>query len=430
MGINLVLTFIVLFLLFGMGFPVTCVLAIAGAFGLVTAFGWSSLGSIGSICWSGVGNWVLTSLPLFILTGEILLHAKIGRDLFDFTSLCFRRIPLVFALASVMSCAIFAAISGSSPATAATIGLFAIPEMEKRKYDPKLIYGTLAAGGTLGILIPPSIIMILYGVVAEQSVGKLFLAGFIPGFMLTAIFMIYILIRYRKAPFARYTIPEMTREQKLGIYVRVLPALAIIILVLGTIYLGIVTPTEAAGLGAALSAILAFGMRRLSKHAIVEILFGTIQTTCMILFIVVSALIFSYYLTLTRIPQMALGAVQNLSTSPYVILTAIYILLLILGCLIDGASIVYITTPIIFPIIMNCGFDPVWYGIFLTISIEVGLITPPVGLNLYVIHGIAKTKSMEQVIRGAAPFIILMTIGLLILTLFPSIALWLPSTMK
>jgi len=415
------------FLFLFSGVPVAASLGIIGL--LTAALFLGHVEALGYACWNICTQFILVAIPLFIFMGQILLHSGISDRLYSGASALLGKLPGSLLHANIASCAVFAAISGSSVATAATIGTVAIPELEKRGYQPKIVLGSLAAGGTLGILIPPSICMIIYGAMAEESVGQLFIAGVFPGIMLTLLFMGYILVRVVTQPGIAPTFEGMPWKQRSLSILSIWPVAIIMFMVLGGIYLGIVTPTEAAALGSFTALVFALAYRKLNWQIMKGILRDTAKSTAYIMFLVVGAQLLTGTLSMLRVPDNAVLWVSSLAVSPMLVLMFIYLLYLFLGCFMDGISMMVVTLPVIVPIIRTLGFDPIWFGVALVILIEMALLTPPVGLNVYVIHGLRPDRPMSEVFRGVIPFFLMMFLGLAIVTVFPIIATWLPSTM-
>jgi tripartite ATP-independent transporter DctM subunit len=327
-----------------------------------------------------------------------------------------------------VACAVFAAVSGSSVATAAAIGTVAIPEMTRRGYERRLLFGSLAAGGTLGILIPPSIPMIIYGAMVDQSVERLFIGGVVPGILLTLLFMAFIWVRVTVTP---SLVPPAEAAPTWGERLRSLPGVApmvcLILLVLGSIWLGYATPTEAAAVGATAAMLLAALARRLTWTAFRESVAGTVRTTCMVLFIIVGAQILSYGLVRSGVSRALTAWVVGVGLSRWLLLGIIVLLYIFLGCVIDGVSMMVLTIPILYPIVIAAGFDPIWFGIVLVIMIELGAITPPVGLNMFVIQGLSGGRPLSEIVWGSLPFGVLMLVEIVIISLFPGLVTWRPS---
>ena len=417
--------FIIFLLVIGM--PVAFTLSIAGILGIIQFIDMSTLSQVPVIAYKTLDSYVLTSVPLYILMSQIMLTGKVGSGLFELGSKCMGHLPGGLGIATIFACAIFAAISGSSVATAVTIGAMAIPEMLKRGYDRKLVVGSVAAGGTLGILIPPSIPMILYGTITDESVGKLFMSGVVPGALLTLAFVAYIVIAsWNKPREEKASTEEKMKALRDNIWGLLLP-----VIIIGGIYTGVFTPTEAAAVGTIYALIITFFVyRSLSVSDMPGILRSTIKTSCMIFAIMVGAMLFGYILTVLQVPQALMSLVTEGHMNRWVILIGINIVLLILGCVLETVSIILITLPMLYPIIKTLGFDPIWFNVVLLINMELALITPPVGMNLFVIKGISEDSSIQDIIAGSAPFAFIMVLEIALLCFFPGIATWLPSVLK
>jgi len=422
-----------LFFLLSIGLEVALSLGLVGIIGLLWLKGWTvGMGVIGSICWSTASNFNYVALPLFIFMSAILLHSGIGSSLYTAITRWVYFLPGGLAIASVFACAIFGAVCGSSVATAATIGLIALPEMEKRGYQRPLMYGSLAAGGTLGILIPPSMPMIIYGVMTETSIGQLYIAGIIPGVILSLLFAGFIVLRCVFRPeFA----PRLERE-KITWYDRIqslyeaAPMVGLIFAVLGTMYLGVVTPTEAAALGASASLILAAAYRKLTWKAVAQAFRDTAGPTSMVMLIIIFASIFSHVIALIGAPMGILKFITELGIPTWGVFALIFLLLILIAYALEELSVMIILLPFLFPLVTGLGYDPVWFGIVLVIWLEMGFITPPVGINLFVIQGVAKGGTMKEIALGSTPYVIIIILFIVILFLFPDLALWLPSQMS
>lgn len=417
-----------LLLLLIMGLPVAFSLGMAGVAGMLLFMGGDgALAQLPIIGYKSLDDFVLTAVPLYILMSQILLTGKVGNDLFELANKWLRHLPGGLGIATVMACAVFAAITGSSVACAVTIGAIAIPEMLSRGYERSLVLGAVAAGGTLGILIPPSIPMILYGAITDESIGKLFMSGVVPGAILTVLFIMIVVYRSRNLPReAAASWDERISALKKSFWGLLLP-----VIVVGGIYTGVFTPTEAAGIGTVYSLIITFGIyRTLSLKDMPEILEDTIKTTCMIFAIMIGASLFGFVLTILDAPQALTNFVVDMQTNRWVIFVAINILLLFLGCILESVSIIFITLPILFPLIVRLGFDPIWFNVVMLINLELALITPPVGMNLFVLQGISPDSKMTQIIKGVIPFGAVMALEILLLCFFPEIATWLPSVVK
>ena len=379
--------------------------------------------------WGTSSSWTLTALPLFVWMGEILFRTKLSENLFKGLSPWMQKLPGGLIHVNVVGCALFAAISGSSAATVATVGKMSIPELRKRNYPEKILLGSLAGSGTLGLLIPPSIILIIYGVAVQESIAKLFIAGIIPGIMIALIFMSYViiwsLINKKSMPkiIEEYSFFEKIKRSK-----QLLPVIILILAVIGSIYTGIATATEAASLGVVGALILSYFQKSLTLKTFKSSLLGATKTSCMIAFILAGSTFLSLAMGFTGLPRNLALWIQNMELSPYVLIFVLMIFYIILGMFLDGISAVVLTMAIIEPMIRQAGFDMIWFGIFLVIVVEMAQITPPVGFNLFVLQGMAK-KDMGYIARSAFPLFLLMVLAVILVVIFPEIALWMPEQM-
>ena len=379
--------------------------------------------------WGTSSSWTLTALPLFVWMGEILFRTKLSENLFAGLSPWMQKLPGGLIHVNVVGCALFAAISGSSAATVATVGKMSIPELRKRKYPEKILLGSLAGSGTLGLLIPPSIILIIYGVTVQESIAKLFIAGIIPGIMIALIFMSYViiwsLINKKSMPkyVENFSFLEQIRKSK-----QLLPVIILISAVIGSIYTGVATATEAASLGVVGALILSYFQKSLTIETFKQSLLGATKTSCMIAFILAGSTFLSLAMGFTGLPRNLAIWIQNMELSPYVLIFVLMIFYIILGMFLDGISAVVLTMAIIEPMIRQAGFDMIWFGIFLVIVVEMAQITPPVGFNLFVLQGMAN-KDMGFIARSAFPLFMLMILAVILVVIFPEIALWLPQQM-
>ena len=379
--------------------------------------------------WGTSSSWTLTALPLFVWMGEILFRTKLSENLFKGLSPWMQKLPGGLIHVNVVGCALFAAISGSSAATVATVGKMSIPELRKRNYPEKILLGSLAGSGTLGLLIPPSIILIIYGVAVQESIAKLFIAGIIPGIMIALIFMSYViiwsLINKKSMPkiIEEYSFFEKIKRSK-----QLLPVIILILAVIGSIYTGIATATEAASLGVVGALILSYFQKSLTLKTFKSSLLGATKTSCMIAFILAGSTFLSLAMGFTGLPRNLALWIQNMELSPYVLIFVLMIFYIILGMFLDGISAVVLTMAIIEPMIRQAGFDMIWFGIFLVIVVEMAQITPPVGFNLFVLQGMAK-KDMGYIARSAFPLFLLMVLAVILGVIFPEIALWMPEQM-
>ena len=380
--------------------------------------------------WGTSSSWTLTALPLFVWMGEILFRTKLSENLFKGLSPWLSKLPGGLVHVNVVGCALFAAISGSSAATVATVGKMSIPELRKRKYPEKLLLGTLAGSGTLGLLIPPSIILIIYGVTIEDSIAKLFMAGILPGIMLAVMFMLYVIFW---SILNKKLMPKSTKNfsfaEKVWGSKQLLPVIFLITGVIGSIYTGIATATEAASLGVIGALILSFFQGTLSKETFNLSLLGATKTSCMIAFIIAGSTFLSLAMGFTGLPRNLAIWIDGMNLSPYTLLFVLTIFYIILGMFLDGISAVVLTMAIIEPMIRQAGFDMIWFGIYLVIVVEMAQITPPVGFNLFVLQSMAN-KDMAFIAKSAFPLFLLMILAVIIVIIFPDIALWLPNKMS
>ena len=379
--------------------------------------------------WGTSSSWTLTALPLFVWMGEILFRTKLSENLFKGLSPWLQKMPGGLIHVNVVGCALFAAISGSSAATVATVGKMSIPELRKRNYPEKILLGSLAGSGTLGLLIPPSIILIIYGVAVQESIAKLFIAGIIPGIMIALIFMTYViiwsLINKKEMP---KILEEFSFLEKIKRSKQLLPVVLLISAVIGSIYTGIATATEAASLGVVGALILSYFQKSLSLETFKSSLLGATKTSCMIAFILAGSTFLSLAMGFTGLPRNLALWIQNMDLSPYILILVLMIFYIILGMFLDGISAVVLTMAIIEPMIRQAGFDMIWFGIFLVIVVEMAQITPPVGFNLFVLQGMAN-KDMGYIAKSAFPLFLLMVLAVILVVIFPQIALWLPEQM-
>ena len=379
--------------------------------------------------WSMASSWSLTALPLFVWMGEILFRTKLSENLFKGLSPWLSKLPGGLIHVNILGCAIFAAISGSSAATVATVGKMSIPELRKRNYPERFLLGTLAGSGTLGLLIPPSIILIIYGVTVEESIAKLFIAGIIPGIGLALLFMIYVVAWSLKNKKIMPVISEdFSFVDKVKQSGQLLPVILLIFAVIGSIYAGIATATEAASLGVLGALVLSFFQKSLTKESFSKSLLGATKTSCMIAFILAGSSFLTLAMAFTGLPKNLAVFIDTLQLSPYMLLLVLTIFYIILGMFLDGISAVVLTMAIIEPMIRQAGFDMIWFGIYLVIVVEMAQITPPVGFNLFVLQGMAK-RDMGFIARSAFPLFLLMILAVFIIISFPELALWLPEKM-
>ncbi len=417
-----------IFVLFS-GVSVALGLLIVSAGFLIIFDGARSLELMPEILFGKLDNFALLSIPMFIIMGASIASTRAGADLYEALERWLTRVPGGLVISNLGACALFSAMSGSSPATCAAIGKMGIPEMRKRGYPDAIASGSIAAGGTLGILIPPSVTMIVYGIATETSIGRLFLAGVFPGLLLVSLFMAWSLFAtWRSGDSTVLSSTRYSWRQKIEILPRVLPFIAIIIGVLYAMYGGIATPSETAAVGALLCLVIAMVIYKLWNPAdLWVVLRDSTKESVMILFIIAAAGVFSYMLSSLFITQAIAEWIGTLEVNRWVLMAAINVFLLIAGFFLPPVAVILMAAPILLPIILTAGFDPIWFAVVLTINMEIGLISPPVGLNLYVINGIAPDISLKTILRGSLPFVACMIIAILLLCIFPGIATWLPN---
>ncbi len=423
--------FFISILLFFLGTGIWVAISMIGvsAFGMMLFTSRPVGDAMATTIWGTTSSWTLTALPLFVWMGEILFRTKLSENLFQGLSPWMQKLPGGLIHVNVVGCALFAAISGSSAATVATVGKMSIPELRKRKYPEKILLGSLAGSGTLGLLIPPSIILIIYGVTVQESIAKLFIAGILPGIMIAIFFMFYViiwsLINKKSMPksFESFSFFEKIKRSK-----KLLPVIILILAVIGSIYTGIATATEAASLGVVGALILSYLQKSLNLETFKQSLLGATKTSCMIAFILAGSSFLSLAMGFTGLPRNLAIWIENMALSPYVLIFVLMIFYIILGMFLDGISAVVLTMAIIEPMIRQAGFDMIWFGIFLVVVVEMAQITPPVGFNLFVLQGMAN-KDMGYIARSAFPLFLLMILAVIVIIVFPEIALWLPQQM-
>jgi tripartite ATP-independent transporter DctM subunit len=410
------------------GIQIAIAVGLGGLLTLLLNEGPSSLNAVGFIVWGSVNSSTLSALPLFILMAELMLRSGVSDSYYDGMTRLIRRIPGGLLQTNIASCSLFAAISGSSVATAAAIGGVAIPRQKADGYDLAMTTGSIAAGGTLGILIPPSIVMIIYATFSELSVAKLFIAGLVPGIVLTLMFMAYIAARCLINPKLAPPMPPAEPGSIWKGVKEVAPMVGLMLVILGSIYLGIATPTEAAAVGAFIAAIIAWFVRRPPLRAYGEALMNTVVISASILFIAIGAFIFNYAVQTTGIATDLAKWVVSLDLNVYVFLIAMFVFYAILGCLVDSIGMIVMTVPLLLPILVAYHVDLIWFGVILVVVVELGQITPPVGINLFVVDSIARV-GIGPVIKGVIPYFYIFGIFLAMLLLWPQMATWLPSHM-
>ena len=421
-------TIVVLLVLLVIGIPIAISLFVSGLVGYMMTIDIApGLTALAQIAYGHMNSFVLAAIPLYVFMGQIMLKGGSGKDLFDFAQRIVGKLPGGLGVAAIFACAIFAAISGSSTATVATIGSISIPEMLKRGYERKITAGAVAVSGSLGILIPPSISFILYSLVTSTSVGKLFMAGFIPGIMLALMFAAYTVLVSVLDPAKRVE----KDDTKIPLTFEMFGIIAMIFIVLGGIYLGYFTPTEAAAAGVAYALIFTiFVKRTLTLKLFWAATRDTVGSSAMILMLVAGAAVFGNTLSLLRVPQDLTMWLSGLDLSPWHFLLAVNLLFLVLGMFMDASAAILVTVPILLPGLEHFNIDLVWFGVILVINMEIGAVTPPVGMNLFVVKALRPDYSIGEILMGSLPFALLGLLGLALVMIFPEIALFLPQFMK
>lgn len=420
---------VVVLLLLGM--PIAFLMMFVGFFGIWTLTSFeAALPVVAKTLYETAANYPYTIIPLFILMGGFAGGAGITRELYETFDKWFRRLPGGLGVATIAACAGFAALSGSSVAGAAAMGNIALPEMRRFNYHPKLATGVVAAGGTLAFLIPPSLGFVVYGMLTEQSIGKLLISGIFPGLLLSLAYILVIIgqvkINHTLAP----TTPgKVTFSEKLKALKGIWETILVFFIVMGGIYLGFINPTEAGAIGATALLVIVLLKRRLSWQGLFSSLLEMARISIMVLFLVAGATVFSYFLALSTIPTVVSGWIAGLTVSRYLILAIIIAIYFMLGCFLDAVSMMVLTLPVIYPVIVALNFNPIWFGVVAVLMMEAGLITPPVGLNVYTLAGIAKDVPMAEIFKGATPFLLSIIIVTIVLTIFPKIVLFLPNLM-
>jgi C4-dicarboxylate transporter DctM subunit len=419
-----------LFVLLALRMQIGFCMALVGflGFAVLTSFG-PSFSLLGMEAFKTGTAYSLTVIPLFILMGQFANHSRMGYEIYDTVYRWLGFLPGGLSMATTAACAGFAAISGSSLATAATMGMVALPEMKRFKYDDSLATGCIAAGGTLGILIPPSTVLIIYGILTEQPIATLFIAGILPGVLLSLLFIATIYILTKAKPSLGPPGPRFTMKERIYSLKGTWSLLLLFFLVIGGLYTGWFTPTEAAGVGAFGAFSITIIKRRLTWDNLKGSVTETAKTTAMVFAILIGANVFGYFLTVSQIPDQLSTWISGLGLNNYVVMALLIFVYIILGCFMEGLAIMVLTIPIVFPMVMDMGFDPIWFGIIITLVMEMSLITPPVGVNVFIISGVAKDVPMYTIFRGIFPFWVAMLVCIILLLVFPQIALFLPVTM-
>ena len=440
---------LILLVTLAIGIPVAFALGLTAILSIVLFLTVAEIAFFADFVFSSLNDFGLLAIPLFVLMGAIFGRSKASQDLLEAAPVWIGRLPGGLAMSSVMACSVFAALTGSSPATSAAIGSIAIPEMTKRGYPNGLAAGAIVAGGTLGILIPPSVTLILYGIATETSIGRLFLGGVVPGIMVTLLFCLWILVavllsrrsgRFQEQASDTGESGETSQivgeeesyswKHRFSMLTKVIPFVVLIACVLGVLYLGIATPSEAAGVGALLALILvALLYRSVNVRNLMDIALETTRTSTMILMIVAFSAVLGQILSFLNVPQELAALVADLEVNRWVVFVIMNLLFLFLGFFVPPVAIILVTMPVLFPIITELGFDPVWFGVVMTLNMEMGLITPPVGLNLYVVQGIAPDIPLRDILVGSLPYVGVLALGIIIFALFPGLVTWLPNQM-
>jgi len=423
-----------------LGVPIAFALGLTALISVVLFLDMAQLNFFGNFVFDSLNNFALLSIPLFVLMGVIFGQSKASEDLFETTNMWLSRLRGGLGMSSVVASSIFAALTGSSPATSAAIGRVAIPEMRKRGYSNQVSTGAIVAGGTLGILIPPSVTLILYGISTESSIGQLFLGGVLPGILVTVLFCLWIVVAVtleRRGAInqesagqnvgAVAAAPDYTWGERFTALVKVFPFVILIAAVLGVLYLGIATPSEAAAVGALFAFLLVVVLyRQANWKKLMDMALETTRTSTMILMIVAFSAVIGQVLSFLNVPQDLAAAIADLQVNRWLVFVAMNVLFLVLGFFLPPVSIILITMPVLFPVVTALGFDPIWFGVVMTLNMEMGLITPPVGLNLYVVQGIAPDVPLRDILAGALPYVAVLAVGIAILAIFPGMVTWLP----
>ena len=425
------LGFAVLVVLMFAKIPVGFVMTIVGLLGFAFLTSWdASLSLLARDFFSTFGSYNLTVIPLFVLMGQLAHYTGISGRLFNAAHKFFGHLPGGLAIATIGACAGFSAICGSTSATAATMASVALPEMKKYHYDSALATGVVAAGGSLGILIPPSTIFIIYGIMTEQSIGKLFMAGVLPGILLAVLFILTIVVWTRLKPGVCAPAPKASFQERIASLSGVIETFILFILVMGGLFIGFFTPTEAAGIGAFGTILIALISRHLSWRNFVRSLNETTRISCMILVIVAGATVFGHFLAVTTIPASVGRWVAGLHWPSFLIIGLVILIYLLLGCLMDSLAMIMLTIPVFYPVVTTLAYDPIWFGVVIVLVAEMGVITPPVGINVYVVAGVARDVPLQVIFRGAVNMIFALCLTAILLIAFPQIALFLPGFMK
>ncbi len=418
---------ILLLLLLAASMPVAFAMAIVGFAGFAVIVSPQAAATmIAADFYDTFSMYSLTVIPLFVFMGQIAFHSGISRRLFDAAYHWLGHLPGGMAMSTVGACTGFGAICGSGPATAATMASVALPEMKRYNYDMELACGSVAAGGSIGMLIPPSVVFIVYGILTEQSVGKLFIAGIVPGVLIAVLFCLSIYISCKRRPHLGPTAPRVSLRKKLKALGGVSETLILFLVVIGGMFMGFFTPTEAASIGAAGSLVIAAVKRQLTWRRLVQSLKETARTACMVMVIVTGAVIFGHFLAVSRIPHTLANFLTGLELPGWIIMGLIIGFYLVVGCFVDALALILLTIPIFSPVVEGLGFDPIWFGVIIVVVTQMGVISPPVGVNVYVVSGIERDVPLQKIFRGALPFLFALIVAAFLLMVFPSLCTWLP----
>jgi len=418
---------IALLILLAASLPVAFAMAVVGFVGFSVIVSPSAAQSVITLdFYETFTSYSLTVIPLFVFMGQISFHSGISRRLFDAAYHWLGYLPGGLAMATVGACTLFGAICGSGPATAATMAAVALPEMKRYKYDMELSCGAVAAGGSLGMLIPPSVVFIVYGILTEQSIGKLFIAGIVPGIFIALLFCLTIFISCKLRPHLGPAGPKMSWRSKFASLTGIAETMILFFVVMGGMFIGYFTPTEAAAIGAAGSVIIAAARKQLTMKMIVQSMKETTRTSCMVMIIVTGAVIFGHFLAVTRIPFTLATSMAALPLPGWMIISIIIFFYLIAGAFVDALALVLLTIPIFYPVVMELGYDPIWFGVVIVVVTQMGVISPPVGVNVYVVSGIERDVPLQNIFRGAMPFLAALIVAAIVFILFPSICTFLP----
>lgn len=427
---GLILSIVLLIVFLAAGVHIAVSLALAGIVGLSLIIGLNAaLEMLALSAYREIGSWMYTVIPLFIFMGEIIHYGGLTEDIYKATHKWLARLPGGLAIATIAGCAGFAMACGSSLATAATFAPIAIPEMLRYQYDKKLALGTVAAGGTLGVMIPPSIGLVIYGMLTNTSIGKLLIAGFIPGFILAGLFMLLIFVKAVLKPETAPPGPRFSLSERVASLRGIWSIIVLAVLVLGGIYVGVATPTEAAAVGAIASFLIVLLSRRLTSKDFWSALTSTAQTSAMIFVIFFAAMLFSMTITLVQAPQKIIELITVFQIPSQLVLILIFGLFVLLGMFVDPTSMVLITVPVCFPIVTAMGFDPIWFGVVTVVMVEIAVLTPPIGLNVFAIRSVYPDASLEEIFSSVWPFFGMQLVGLALFTVFPGIVMWAPGSM-